>query len=103
MCTVLVAVALMLPAASVARTLKRCAPLACASQVLGEAQVGSHVAFVGNNWHSNRACRSALLKFSVGVLSRLGVDGNGDVMETVGAVVSTVKVSVGETRSPARA
>jgi hypothetical protein len=97
-CTVRLASALTLPAASVARTLKTYVPLTCASHVFGEAQVGSQIALLGSRWHSNLAPASPV-KFSVGVLSRLGEDGNGAVTEAAGAAVSTVIVSVAEVRN----
>ena len=51
---------------------------------------------MGSSWHSYLACASGLLKVRLGVLSRLGEDGNGAVTETAGAAVSTVNVSVAE-------
>src|SRR5919205_1566523 len=102
-CTARLATGLTLPATSVARTWKTCVPLACASHVFGEAQVGSHSALAGASWHSNRAPVSVLLKLRLGVVSNVGEDGNGLTIDSDGATVSTLKLSVPEVSPPATA
>ena len=88
-----------LPARSVARTLNVWVPLTWASQVLGLVHA-VNAALAGASAHSNVAVASLLEKLNVGVLSALGLEGNGETIVVVGAAVSTVTRMVPDVANP---